>query len=232
MRLVSSSVSGGVGRLRLTRPDKRNALTHAMVDEVIEAMDAFAAAGAAVAVLEADPPVFCAGNDLREARADRDRAAAERILGALLERPLHWIAAVEGPALGAGVAVVAACPVAIASEDAWFSLPEITIGLFPAGVTPYLEPLIGLREAHTAGLSGERLPAAAVARLVTETVPPGEVHDRVDAWAEHLVANPQVAAAGRESWQRRFRTAAFTERRDSLDEILRAQSFAREEAAS
>jgi enoyl-CoA hydratase/carnithine racemase len=230
--LVSAHVrDDGVGELRLTRPAKRNALSHALVDEALAAMDRFEGEGVAVAVLRADPPIFCAGNDLVEAMAERERPAADRFFGALLERPLFWIAALEGPALGAGVAVAAVCPIALMIEDGWLAMPELEIGLFPAGVLPYVEPFAGPRRSLEAGLTGARIaaPDAVAMNLLTEAVAPEQLEARVAHWCAAATGRRQVTDAARRSWQARFRTEAARERAGQLQEILDAQSFATQE---
>jgi methylglutaconyl-CoA hydratase len=225
--LVAATVRDGVGYLRLTRSDKRNALSHALVDEALAAMDGFTAAGVEVAVLEGDAPTFCAGNDLIEARADRDRPAADRFLGALLERPLLWIARLDCPALGAGVAVVAVCPVVVATPGAWLALPERDIGLFPTGVLTHLEPFAGARASFDLGLTGRRLEPTEAQRLglVNVVVEPAALDEAIAGYVATAVAKPGVAAAGREAWQDQFRTVAARERAGQLARILAAQSF-------
>jgi enoyl-CoA hydratase/carnithine racemase len=231
-RLIDSRIRpDGAGELRLTRSDKRNALSHELVDEALAVMDEWAAAGVGVAVLAADPPVFCAGNDLVEARADRDNPAADRFLGALLERPLFWIAALSDPVLGAGVSVAAVCPIVVAEERAWLALPEREIGLYPAGVVPYIEDQLGPRLTLALGLSGERLGAAAAVEhgLYTEVAAPGQLDARIEHWCTVAGSRPQVTDAARRSWQQHFVTSAAKERGDQLQHILDSQSFAPEE---
>ena len=222
--LVAVSVDDGVGRLRLTRAGKRNAISHALVDEAVAAMDELVGGGVRVAVLEADPPAFCSGNDLSEIEEVTDAAstAVVRFLDALLTRPLFWIGSVSGPALGGGMAVVAACPVAIASEQAWFALTERRLGFFPSGVLPYLEVVMGARQAFQAGLTGRTITAAEAAELglVAEVHPHDRLADRVQEVAADLAAHACVADAGREVWQRRFATSGFVERAAQLDEVL------------
>lgn len=226
MALIASSIEGEVGRLCLTRPEKRNALSHALVDEALAAMDRFSEAGVKVAVLESDSPVFCSGNDLDEVCAELERTASIRFLDALLDRPLFWIAALSGPALGAGVAVTATCPIAVASEDSWFSLPEVNIGLFPTGVLPYLESVMGVRTSFEAGLTGTRFSAyeAAEQGLISEVVSKETLDERVRALAYRLVAQPGVTDAARQAWQWRFRTPAFTNRFEQLREVPQGQT--------
>ena len=221
--LVHAEVDDAVGRLRLTRAHKRNALNAAMVHEALDAMDEFVAAGVRVAVLSADSPVFCSGNDLTEVPDQVENSVALRFVDALLNRPLFWVAAVSGPALGAGVALAAVCPVTVMAEHTWFSLPEVEIGLFPAGVVPYLERLVGPRTAFRAGLTGAPLAAADAftAGLVDEVVPSEQMEDRVQSRVAELLRRPGVTDAARQAWQALFHTPEFTHRFDQMREILR-----------
>jgi enoyl-CoA hydratase/carnithine racemase len=231
--LIDAAVVDGVGRLRLTRAGKRNALSHGLVDEAEAAVDRFTAAGVSVAVLAADPPVFCAGNDLVEARADRDNPAADRFFELLVGSPLLWIAAVSGPALGAGVAAVACCPIAVATPDAQFILPERGIGLFPTAVLKYLEPSMGPRAAFAFGFSGRPLGAeeARASGLVNEVVAAEQLDAAVERWVELAVERPTITDAARSSWQGALQLMLASERARQSDRILAAQSFDTEESS-
>lgn len=226
--MIRARVEDGVGRVTLARPEKRNALTLDIASAIAVAAEEFAAAGVGVAVLDAEGPIFCAGNDLGEARADPGDTAMTRVLDVLLTGPVCWVAAVEQPALGGGLAVVCACPVAVAADDTWFALPEVSLGVFPSAVVAFLEGSLGPRRALTLGLTGDRLPAAgaAAAGVVTEAVPRAEVAARAADWAARLASRPAVTASGLASWQSYFATAAFAERQQALDVILRAQDAA------
>jgi enoyl-CoA hydratase len=220
----------GAGELRLSRPEKRNSLSHELVDGALAAMDGWIDSGVQTAVLSAEPPVFCAGNDLVEARADRHRPAADRLASALLERPIFWIVAASGPLLGAGAILAAVCPVVIADERAWVALPEREIGLFPAGVMPYVEEQLGVRRTLTLGMTGERMGAAEAADrgLYTELVESARLEERVAHWCGVAAERPQVTAAARRSWQERFASSGATERAAQLQDVLDSQSFGKE----
>lgn len=222
--LVAARTVDGVGYLRLTRADTRNAISHPLVEEAAAAMKELVRSGVRVAVLEADPPVFCSGNDLSEVSEMTD-AASTAVVGfieAMLASPLLWIGSVSGAALGGGMAIVAACPVALASDQAWFALTERRLGFFPAGVLPYLEVVMDVRPAFRAALTGREIPAAEAATLglVDEVHPLEQLAGRVHEMATDLCARPGIADAGREVWQRRFRAPEMIERRAQLDEVL------------
>ena len=221
--LVTAWADGRVGHVRLERADKRNALSHALVDEALAAADDLAGQGVTVAVLEAAGPVFCAGADLTEAFGRPPaEAASERLLAALLRSPLFWVAAVGGPALGAGVAVVTACPLSVCADSAWFALPEVRLGLFPSGVMAYLEPFVGTTRAIHLGLRERRWSAREALDwgMVSEVVEAASLAARTEEWAAHLVAHPAVTAGARQAWQSRFADPAFRARKAQLDRLL------------
>lgn len=226
MDLVSASAAGPVARLRLHRPGKRNALNHELVAQALLAIDEFERSGAEIGVLAAEGDVFCAGNDVTEAQDDPAESASAELQRALLSRPLFWIVALSGPALGSGLGIACSCPVVIASEDAWLALPEVQrIDAYPSVLQSYLESVLGPRAVLDLCLSGRRVSAAEAVELgiVTEAVPATQVATRVDDWLGRLAAlDPRVITAAREAWQSRF-TGPFAARSAELDEIFRGQ---------
>jgi enoyl-CoA hydratase/carnithine racemase len=110
-----------------------------------------------IAVLRGSPEVFCRGMDLseisRECAPEQGpawvRAAQDftRVLGAIRAAKPITIAVVEGPALGGGVGLAAACDFVVASEGATFALPELLLGLVPAMILPVLAERLGLHHA-------------------------------------------------------------------------------------
>ena len=163
---------GGLTRLTLSRPDARNALD----DAVIEALTAsLAKAGRDEAcravVLDAEGMVFCAGTDVAWMElAARGRGSDDLYrLGALLQAlracPRPVIARVQGPAIGAGAALVACADVAVCADDAFFQLPAVRLGTVPAVIGPYVIEAIGLRQAKRYLLTGEVIDAQTALRL-------------------------------------------------------------------
>lgn len=229
MSLVRCHVRNGAGYVVLDRAEKRNALNHALVDEFETATAAFARAGVAVAVLRANGPVFCAGADLAEARADPKNPATERLIWHILETPFLWVAVIEGPALGAGVGLAAITPVVLVSAEAWMSLPEVSIGLFPTGVMAYLEPVIGTRKSVELGITGGRITAAEAVNLglANETIPAPLIEARLAEWVGRLTAMPRIAGSAALAWRSRFHGDAFRERKRALDDMLDVESLSR-----
>src|SRR5262249_22462477 len=115
---------------------------------------------------------FCTGADLASRGADAPVVAAARppaslrdVLIALDTLPKPTIAVVHGGAVGGGAGFVACCDVAIATDAAFFSVPEVRVGMPPLGVMPFLIRAMGHRSFRRYGLSGERIAAAEALRL-------------------------------------------------------------------
>jgi len=132
--LVTGSVRDGVGSVRLCDPDHRNALSAELSDALAAAVGAVLAEQAGAIVLTAEPPVFCAGGSLDGLLA-RDVPLDQMYRGfeALAAAPVPTIAAVGGPAIGAGVNLPLACDVIVTSERARFDPRFLDVGIHPGG---------------------------------------------------------------------------------------------------
>jgi isohexenylglutaconyl-CoA hydratase len=183
----------GVWFARLNRPDKRNALSDALVT-AIGATCARVAADleARALVLHGAGGHFCAGADFAgflalmqtaPGHAEDPIATYNRQFGAMLERlaalPVPTIAVVTGVAMGGGCGLAAACDRVIATEDATFAMPEVTLGVAPAQIAPFVVRRAGARQARWLMLAGARLkaPAARDAGLADVVVPAGQLRD-------------------------------------------------------
>jgi len=150
--VLLSEHAGGVLTLTLNRPRVRNALDLALVEALLEALDAADADDDTRAVIITGAGgAFSAGADLKEfrdANADetlrrRRSDALARLLGFPGEMATPVIAAVEGFALGGGAALAIACDMVVASRTARFGYPEIRVGMVPVGVVPPLVRRVG-----------------------------------------------------------------------------------------
>jgi enoyl-CoA hydratase/carnithine racemase len=131
------AVEGGVVRITLDRPDRRNALSQQLLTDLGAMLVKVADdASARVVVIAARGPVFCAGHDLGEmvGKCESDYAAlfslCSRVMLQLRMLPQPVIARVQGPAVAAGCQLVASCDLAVASGEATFATPGVKIGLF------------------------------------------------------------------------------------------------------
>lgn len=157
--LVSQSVTDGVAVLTLNDPGRRNALSHAMSVALAAAVDDVLDASARVIVLTATPPVFCAGGSLDDLLAS---AVPLREMYAgflrLAESPVPTIAAVGGPAIGAGVNLPLACDVIVTSPSAVFDPRFLDVGIHPGGGHLWrLSQRIGSQGTAALVLLGDRL---------------------------------------------------------------------------
>jgi methylglutaconyl-CoA hydratase len=167
--VLKQSLAGGVLTLTLDRPDKRNALSSAVVEALHAALErADLDAEVRVVVVRGAGKDFCAGADLEELLASADAApdvneASARRLGAVFERmralPKPVVAAVHGRALAGGAGLATACDIVLAAESAEFGYPEIRRGFVPAMVMAILRRLAGEKRAFELVASGRNVPA-------------------------------------------------------------------------
>jgi methylglutaconyl-CoA hydratase len=156
---------GGVARVWLDRPERRNAFNAELIAALHEAFESFAADGTLRAVVLAGRgDAFCAGGDLEWMRAsgeltreeniaDAERAAA--MFAAVDSCPLPVIARVHGYALGGGTGLACCCDIVLAREDARFGFTEVRLGLIPATIAPFALARIGRAQARALFLTGE-----------------------------------------------------------------------------
>lgn len=154
---------GLVQLLTLNRHPKRNALDTAMCLAIEEALLGAVEEGARVVVLTGDGTVFSAGADLTsQAFADELYPALENMLDTIRTLPIVVIAAVNGPAIGAGTMLAMACDIRLVAEDAYFHVPVVDVGIALDEITiRTLELLVGGARARQMLLTGARLTAAA-----------------------------------------------------------------------
>lgn len=194
----------GTLTLEIQRPEARNALNAVVLNELMAGLDeAETDPAIAVVVVTGSGEVFSAGGDLKEA----ERLANEpylcyeadghytRLLRRLREVSKPTLAAVDGPALGGGLGLVAACDLAIASDRAVFGTPEVRVGTFPLMVMAPLLSVLGPRAAMELFLTGGTLTAdeARALGLVNRVVPHARFAEEVAGYAASLEGNSPVA---------------------------------------
>jgi methylglutaconyl-CoA hydratase len=204
---LRSALAGGVLTLTLDRPEKRNALSGAVVEALHAGLErADLDAEARVVVLRGAGKDFCAGADLDELLASADLTLAENEatalrLGALFGRmralPKPVLAMVHGRALAGGAGLVTACDIAVAGAGAQLGYPEIQRGFVPAMVMTMLQRAVGEKQALDLVLTGRVLSAAdaRAAGLVARVVPDGDLEREVSAIATALAAVSASALA-------------------------------------
>jgi len=197
---------GHVAVVTLSRPEKYNALNRALLTELEQVVTSLRgdASVRAVVVTGAGDKAFVSGADIGELAVLDTRGAEEasafgsRIFRQLETGPQFVIAAVNGFALGGGCELALACHVRLASDNAKFGLPEVTLGIIPGyGGTQRLTRLVGLGMASELIATGRMIDAAEALRigLVNRVVPQAELLPAALALAKQAAANAPLAVA-------------------------------------
>jgi enoyl-CoA hydratase/carnithine racemase len=207
---VLIEIRGGVVKLTLNRPEKRNALSLQVLEQMDRAIEKIAAdATARVVVLAARGPIFSAGHDLSEMvgqSADSYRELFElcsRVMLGLRRLPQPVIARVHGLATAAGCQLVASCDLAVAAEEAAFATPGVKIGLFCTTPMIPLVRAIPAKAAMEMLLTGTPISArrAFELGLVNRVVPASELDAAVSMFAETIIAmSPLVLRIGKRAF--------------------------------
>lgn len=219
-RLVTRSTEGAVARLVLSRPEKRNSLSRAMMAALDDAISQVADDPAVrVVVVAAEGPVFSAGHDLKELTAHRDDAdggreffaatmeQCARLMLAIVRHPKPVIAEVAGLATAAGCQLVASCDLAVASTEARFQTPGVHIGLFCSTPMVALSRSVARKHALEMLLTGDMVPAerAAEIGLINRVAPPGSLTKETMVLAEQIAGkSPLTLKIGKEAFQQQL----------------------------
>ena len=190
-------LNGPTLHITLNRPEARNAMSLAMVNELMAVFDAVADDTSVRAiVLRGAEGHFCAGGDIKDMAGARARAASgdanafrdlNRRFGDMITRanqqPQVIVAVLEGAVLGGGFGLACVSDVALAAEDAQFGLPETGLGVIPAQIAPFVVQRVGLTQARRLALTGARFNGSEAARLgiAHESLPKAELDARLDA---------------------------------------------------
>lgn len=205
---------GPVAALTLNRPERRNALSLALLAALQEAFDAIASDAAIRAVtVTGAGSAFCSGHDLEEliaapaVRREAFFARCSRLMATIARLPKPTIASVNGPASAAGCQLVASCDLAVACEEARFATPGVDIGLFCSTPAVALARAIAPRHALEMLLTGEAVPArrALETGLVNRVVPAAELEAATRAMADKVAAkSPAAIAVGKDVFHRQL----------------------------
>lgn len=195
----------GLLTLTLNRPERRNALNPAMIDELTRALD-FAGGdpSSGIVLLTGAGEAFCAGMDLAHLEAlsaktpDQHRADSGQIanlLRTLYDLPKPTIAAVNGPAIAGGMGLATVCDFTLAIPEAKFGYTEVKIGFIPAIVSAFLRAQVGDKHARDLLLTGRLIKAqeACDLGLVTRVVPGSDLMPEAHALAHKLLENSPAA---------------------------------------
>jgi len=203
----------GIATLTLNRPHARNALSMALMGELLAALAELARDPAVrVVILAAAGPGFCAGHDLKELRSQPDRASYEAVFRrcselmlAILHLPKPVIARVHGIATAAGCQLVASCDLALAAEGAHFATPGVNIGLFCSTPMVALSRAVPRKQAMEMLLTGEAITAARAQAigLINRVLPEGELESATWSLAAMIAGkSPLTVKIGKEAFYR------------------------------
>jgi enoyl-CoA hydratase/carnithine racemase len=218
--LLLSAQRDGVLTLTLNRPEARNALSCALMNELQDALDRAAKDDALrVIIIAAKGSAFCAGHDLKEMTARRttsDKGAGHfrdhfrecsTLMQTIVRHPKPVIAQVQGVATAAGCQLVASCDLAVASTEAKFATPGVNIGLFCS--TPMVATSRNMARKHAMEmlLTGDFVDAkhAASIGLVNRVVAPEKLEAETMALARQIAAKPHATVKiGKEAFYRQL----------------------------
>jgi enoyl-CoA hydratase/carnithine racemase len=213
-KFIETEQAGHVFFITLNRPEKRNAFTPTMINEL-----AFALAYADVqrdiwcVVVKANGPVFCAGMDLavfqnpemdiiNSSLPEPNKAVTIGNALRLMNKPV--IAKVEGDVYAGGFLIVGGCTFVVAGEDVEFSLPEVKRGIFPMQVISTLQDLMSPKQALRLCILGEPFSARAALNfgLVTHVAASGKLNERLATLINSILANsPFAISRGMETFR-------------------------------
>jgi 2-(1,2-epoxy-1,2-dihydrophenyl)acetyl-CoA isomerase len=233
---VKLETAGGVAWIRLSRPDKLNAIGSVMRSQLADAIKQAERDDAVrVVVLTGSGRAFSAGGDIGEMDQGMDSRTPDelgRVLreeyGAMFIRlrtmPKPVIAALNGPALGIGASFALACDIRIGTPEAYLTEAFINIGLVMEGGASYLLPrLAGLGVAFEMFFTGQPLSAADAHRLgvINRIVPADRLEQEVRDLAHHIASQPRQALAG-------AKRAVNRAVRSSYEEAVEFESYLQE----
>lgn len=204
-RKITYAVDGGVARITLNRPDKRNALDDEMVAELKEAFRSSASDGAVRAVLLAGAGKdFCSGADLASLQRISGAGVMENLSDArhlaelfiaMRRHPRPIVAAVRGRALAGGCGLATACDIVLAAESAEFGYPEVNIGFVPAMVMAMLRRSVQEKLAFELIATGELIASRRALQigLINRVFPDEQFEAAVEEYVARMAAKPPSA---------------------------------------
>lgn len=203
-------INEGVSIVTLDRPGVRNALTGDMLEELLDAIhDAETDPGIGVLVLEAEGPAFSAGGDIKEMAAQKGlfegdaatiiekyRDSIQQLTRFMATTDLVTIAAVDGPAIGAGFDLVLGCDLRLGTSRARFAHTFIEMGIIPGDGGAWLLPrVVGWQRAAELALTARSVDAeeAVTMGILLEVVPSDDLDERVMELATTIASKPRPA---------------------------------------
>src|ERR1700724_1758844 len=197
---IQLAYDGGVATITLNRPEKRNAISFELIDDLPRAFDEVAKSEALVVIVTGAGKAFSSGMDLDNLKALLGRSPEQnlqdsqtmvQLFRSLYEFPKVTIAAVNGAAIAGGTGLALLCDFALAVPEAKFGYTEVRIGFVPAIVSTFLLRQVGEKHARDLLLTGRIIGAEEAHRigLINEIVSAEKLSERARALASQLMEN-------------------------------------------
>jgi methylglutaconyl-CoA hydratase len=199
-KTIQLAYDGGIATITLNRPDKRNAISYELIQDLLAALAEVAKSSALVLILTGAGKAFCSGMDLENLKALLGRSPEQsfedsrimaRLFRTLYDFPKPTIAAVNGPAIAGGTGLATLCDFTLAEPEAKFGYTEVRIGFVPAIVSTFLLRQAGEKIARDLLLTGRLFDAEEARRigLINEIVPAENLLTRARELAMQLKEN-------------------------------------------
>jgi methylglutaconyl-CoA hydratase len=229
------ALDGRVATLTLNRPDKRNAISFELIDDLLRALDEVSKSDAIILILTGAGKAFCSGLDLDSLKALLGRSPEEnlkdsqtmvQLFRSIYEFPKITIAAVNGAAIAGGSGLALLCDFTLAAPEAKFGYTEVRIGFVPAIVSTFLLRQVGEKQARDLLLTGRIFDAEEAARLglISEIVPGENLLERARELASLLMQN---SAASLLATKKLLTDQARAELDAQIDEAVRSNAAIR-----
>ena len=203
-KTIQLAYDTGVATLTLNRPDKRNAISYELIDDLIGALDEVRNSAAQILIITGAGKAFSSGMDLDNLKALIGRTREQNLedsrtmvslFRSLYEFPKPTIAAVNGAAIAGGTGLALLCDFTLAVPEAKFGYTEVRIGFVPAIVSTFLLRQVGEKIARDLLLTGRIFDAAEAFKLglINEIVPPEKLLDRARELAAQLAENSPLS---------------------------------------
>lgn len=194
---IEHSVDGDISTIWLNRPEKRNAMGLAMLEQLADLFAAPLPQTARAVVLRARGPVFCSGLDLTQRDGTRNSANRfEALLKSMDDCPVPIVGVVQGDCFGGGTELALHCDLVVASTSARFGMPLVQLGLCPSwDLIQALTETMGPALTRKMLMLGNPLPAATLlaAGAIAEAVPPDQLEETAGKVVARLAANAPIS---------------------------------------
>jgi methylglutaconyl-CoA hydratase len=201
---IQVTYEGSVATITLNRPEKRNAISFELIDDLLRALDNVAKSDAIVLIVTGAGKAFCSGMDLENLKGLLGRTPEQnledsqtmvRLFRTLYEFPKVTLAAVNGAAIAGGTGLALLCDFTLAVPEAKFGYTEVRIGFVPAIVSTFLLRQIGEKQARDLLLTGRIFDADEALRmgLIKEIVAPEKLMERARELAGLLMENSSAS---------------------------------------